>query len=159
MSVRVQSDDFDLGREIAGLTAGRTDIGAIVTFTGLVRGKAGGKQLSSMTLEHYPGMTEAELAGVEAEAHARWPLQASLIVHRTGALLPGEQIVLVIAASLHRHAAFEAAAFLMDYLKSRAPFWKKETGLDGSGGWVDARDSDAAAMARWAATGSGSKPG
>lgn len=155
MSVRVQAADFDVGREIALLTAGRTDIGAIVTFSGLVRGEAKGKALQSMTLEHYPGMTEAELGRVEAEALARWPLQASLIVHRIGKLKPGDAIVLVVTASPHRQAAFEAAAFLMDYLKSRAPFWKKEVAIDGSGGWVDARDSDQAALERWLPAGRG----
>ena len=149
MTVRVQSAPFDLSAEVAALTAGRTDIGAIVTFTGIVRGHANGKQLASMTLEHYPGMTEAELARVEAEANARWPLQGSLIIHRVGELAPGDGIVLVVAASPHRHAAFEAASYLMDYLKTRAPFWKKETAADGSGGWVDARESDDAALARW----------
>lgn len=150
MAVRVQTADFDVSAEIRALTAGRTDIGAIVTFTGTVRGEAKGRVLASMTLEHYPGMTEAELERVEAEAQARWPLSGSLIVHRIGELKPGDNIVLVIAASAHRHAAFDAASFLMDYLKSRAPFWKKETGLDGTGGWVDARDSDTAALERWA---------
>ena len=149
MAVRVQSADFDTGQEIAALTGARTDVGAVVTFTGLVRGEALGKTLVSMTLEHYPGMTEAELGRVEQEAQARWPLQATLIVHRVGTLAPGDQIVLVVAASLHRQAAFEAAAFLMDYLKSRAPFWKKELALDGSGGWVDARESDSVAVQRW----------
>ena len=149
MTVRVQTGPFDLSAEIAALTAGRTDIGAIVTFTGTVRRVSHGRPIASMALEHYPGMTEAELARVEAEAHDRWPLQASLIIHRAGTLLPGEGIVLVIACSPHRHAAFEAASFLMDYLKTRAPFWKKETGLDGSGNWVDARESDDAALARW----------
>ena len=149
MSVRVQSGAFDLSAEVAALSAGRTDIGAIVTFTGAVRGEAGGRPLASMTLEHYPGMTEAELGRVEAEAHARWPLQGSLIVHRVGELKPGEGIVLVVTASAHRQAAFEAASFLMDYLKTRAPFWKKEAGPDGSGGWVDAREADEAARARW----------
>ena len=149
MAVRVQAEDFDVGRETSALTAGRTDIGAIVTFTGTVRGEAKGRPLASMTLEHYPGMTEAELERVEAEAHARWPLDASLIIHRYGELKPGDNIVLVIAASRHRHAAFEAAAYLMDYLKSRAPFWKKETALDGTGHWVDARETDEAALARW----------
>ena len=149
MAVRVQSADFDVGQEIAALTAGRSDIGAVVTFTGLVRGEANGKQLGSMTLEHYSGMTEAELARVETEALARWPLQASLIVHRIGRLLPGANIVLVVTASPHRLAAFEAAEFLMDYLKTRAPFWKKELAVDGSGGWVDARDSDDTALERW----------
>ena len=151
MAVRVQTEDFDISREIATLTASRTDIGAVVTFTGLVRGVSGATNLATMTLEHYPGMTEAELVRVEAEAQARWPLQASLIVHRVGALGPGANIVLVIAASAHRHAAFEAAGFLMDYLKTRAPFWKKETGADGHGSWVDARESDGKAAARWGA--------
>jgi molybdopterin synthase catalytic subunit len=155
VAVRVQTEDFDISREIAALTAGRTDIGAVVTFTGLVRGSAHGAALSTMTLEHYPGMTEAELARVETEAHARWPLQASLIVHRVGALAPGANIVLVIAASPHRKAAFEAAEFLMDYLKTRAPFWKKETDAGGHGSWVDARESDDAAVKRWGGLGTG----
>lgn len=149
MAVRVQDAPFDISTEVAALTAGRTDIGAIVTFTGTVRGMSEGRALAAMTLEHYPGMTQAELARVEAEAHARWPLQASLIIHRVGALAPGDGIVLVVAASPHRHAAFEAASFLMDYLKTRAPFWKKETGLDGNGDWVDAREADEAALSRW----------
>ena len=149
MAVRVQKEDFDVGAEIRRLTAERTDIGAVVTFTGVVRGEAKGQPISSMTLEHYPGMTERELARVEDEARSRWPLQASLIIHRIGELKPGDNIVLVITASAHRHAAFEAAAFLMDYLKTRAPFWKKETGPDGAGHWVDARESDEAALERW----------
>jgi molybdopterin synthase catalytic subunit len=149
MSVRVQAEDFDVGREIATLTARRTDIGAIVTFTGTVRGEAKGRAIVSMTLEHYPGMTEAELERVEAEAHARWPLDATRIIHRYGELRPGDNIVLVVAASRHRQAAFEAAEYLMDFLKSRAPFWKKETATDGSGQWVDARETDEAALARW----------
>ena len=149
MPVRVQREDFDVGAEIKLLTAGRTDIGAIVTFTGTVRG--GDKTIASMTLEHYPGMTEAELERVEAEARRRWPLQASLIVHRYGELRPGENIVLVVTASPHRQAAFQSAEFLMDYLKTRAPFWKKEAGADGKGDWVDARESDDAATARWGA--------
>jgi molybdopterin synthase catalytic subunit len=147
--IRVQAEDFDVGVETRRLIAGRTDIGAIVTFTGTVRDSAAGRPLVSMTLEHYPGMTEAELARVEAEACARWPLQASLVIHRFGTLKPGDNIVLVIAASPHRQAAFEAAAFLMDYLKTRAPFWKKETAPDGSGSWVDARETDDAALRRW----------
>jgi molybdopterin synthase catalytic subunit len=149
MAVRVQAEDFDVGAEVQRLAAGNTDIGAIVTFTGTVRGMAKGRAIVSMTLEHYPGMTEAELARVEAEALARWPLDATLIVHRFGELKPGDNIVLVVAASRHRQAAFEAAAFLMDFLKSRAPFWKKETTADGTGHWVDARETDAAAMERW----------
>jgi molybdopterin synthase catalytic subunit len=149
MAVRVQLDDFDVGAEIAALTAGRTDIGAVVTFTGLVRGSAGGRDLTSMTLEHYPGMTEAELEQVEAEARERWPLQATLVVHRIGELRPGANIVLVVTASAHRQAAFEAAEFLMDYLKTRAPFWKKEAFADGQATWVDAREADTAATRRW----------
>ena len=149
MSVAVQTEDFDIAREVAALTAGRTDIGAIVTFSGVVRGTSEGSTLSTMTLEHYPGMTEAELARVEAEAHKRWPLQGSRIVHRIGTLAPGDNIVLVVTASAHRQAAFEAAAFLMDYLKTRAPFWKKETDASGAGHWVDARESDDAALKRW----------
>ena len=149
MAVRVQLEDFDAGTEVRRMTAGRTDIGAVVTFTGLVRGEAKAQPITAMTLEHYPGMTEQELARVEAEANERWPLQASLVVHRYGELKPGDNIVLVVTASAHRQAAFDAANFLMDYLKSRAPFWKKETGADGEGQWVDARDSDAAALDRW----------
>jgi len=149
VSVAVQTEDFDIAREVAALTAGRTDIGAIVTFSGVVRGTSEGSTLSTMTLEHYPGMTEAELARVEAEAHKRWPLQGSRIVHRIGTLAPGDNIVLVVTASAHRQAAFEAAAFLMDYLKTRAPFWKKETDASGAGHWVDARESDDAALKRW----------
>jgi molybdopterin synthase catalytic subunit len=148
--IRVQAEDFDVGVEQRRLLSARTDIGAVVTFTGTVRGTAGGRPITSMTLEHYPGMTEAELERVETEANARWPLQASLIIHRYGALKPGDNIVLVIAASPHRHAAFEAASYLMDFLKTRAPFWKKETGTDGTGQWVDARESDDAALAKWA---------
>jgi molybdopterin synthase catalytic subunit len=149
MGVRVQREDFDVGEEVRRLTAGRTDIGAIVTFTGTVRGGTGPDAIAAMTLEHYPGMTEAELARVEAEAAGRWPLQASLIVHRVGKLEPGENIVLVVTASAHREAAFAAAEFLMDYLKTRAPFWKKELGPDGTERWVDARASDDRAAERW----------
>ncbi len=149
MAVRVQAGDFDIGAEVAGLVAGDTDIGAVVTFTGTVRGDANGESIVAMELEHYPGMTEAELERIEAEATARWPLQRSLVIHRYGPLAPGENIVLVVTASRHRQAAFEAAAFLMDFLKTRAPFWKKETRADGSGGWVDARVTDDDALARW----------
>jgi len=149
VGVRVQSEDFEIGAEVARLAAGRTDIGAIVTFTGTVRADNKGSTITGMTLEHYPGMTEQELARVEAEANARWPLQASLIVHRVGELKPGANIVLVVTASAHREAAFDAAAFLMDYLKTRAPFWKKEVGADGRGQWVDARESDDRATERW----------
>jgi molybdopterin synthase catalytic subunit len=149
MSVAVQIEDCDIAREVAALTAGRTDIGAIVTFSGVVRGTSEGSELSSMALEHYPGMTEAELARVEAEAHKRWPLQGSRIVHRIGKLAPGDNIVLVVTASAHRQAAFEAAAFLMDYLKTSAPFWKKETDASGVGHWVDTRESDDEALEKW----------
>lgn len=149
MAVRVQREDFDIGAEVQRLTAGRTDIGAIVTFTGTVRADGAGSGVAAMTLEHYPGMTEEELARVEAQAAARWPLQASLVVHRVGTLRPGDNIVLVVTASAHRQAAFDAAAFLMDYLKTRAPFWKKELTADGRERWVDARESDDAAAERW----------
>jgi molybdopterin synthase catalytic subunit len=149
VAARVQREDFDIGAEVTRLTEGRTDIGAVVTFTGTVRGDAG-DGVVAMTLEHYPGMTEEELARVEAEAAARWPLQASLVVHRVGTLRPGDNIVLVVTASAHRQAAFDAAAFLMDYLKTRAPFWKKEVTADGDERWVEARESDDTAAERWA---------
>jgi len=149
MTVRVQTQDFDIRAEVEQLAAGRTDIGAVVTVTGPVRGEVKGKPITSMLLEHYPGMTEVELERVEAEAHRRWPLHASTIIHRYGELKPGDNIVLVVTASSHRHAAFEAAAFLMDYLKSNAPFWKKETLAEGESRWVDARESDEDALARW----------
>jgi molybdopterin synthase catalytic subunit len=149
LGVRVQREDFDVGAEVSRLVGGRRDIGAVVTFTGIVRDKNSGGPIAGMTLEHYPGMTEAELGRVEAEASKRWPLQASLIVHRVGALTPGDNIVLVVTASSHRQAAFAAAEFLMDYLKTRAPFWKKERAPDGSEHWVEARDSDEAAAERW----------
>ncbi|UPH71684.1 molybdenum cofactor biosynthesis protein MoaE [Abyssibius alkaniclasticus] len=142
MGVSVQAEDFDLGAELAALRAGRSDIGALVSFSGLVRDMPGGG--GGLTLEHYPGMTEKALAAIEAEACARWDLQASRIIHRYGALAPGAQIVMVAAASRHRHAAFEATSYMMDYLKSRAPFWKKE-----GASWVDAREADEAALARW----------
>jgi molybdopterin synthase catalytic subunit len=148
MAVRVQREDFDLGAELAALRAGRTDIGALVSFTGLVRDMDG--RLTGFELEHYPAMTEKALRGIESQAHARWPLRASLIIHRFGPLAPGEQIMMVATASAHRQAAFEAAAFLMDYLKSRAPFWKKETTPEDAR-WVDARDEDEAALERWSA--------
>jgi molybdopterin synthase catalytic subunit len=151
LSVRIQQEDFDVGAEIKRLTAGRPDIGAVVTFTGTMRGESAGVLLTTLTLEHYPGMTEAELARVEAQATARWPLQGVTIIHRTGALRPGDNIVLVVTASAHRQAAFAAAQFLMDYLKTSAPFWKKETGADGQDRWVGTRESDAGALKRWQA--------
>ena len=149
MAVRVAREDFDVGTEVARLTAGRSDIGAIVTFSGTVRGGSGADAITAMTLEHYPGMTEAELARVEAEAGKRWPLKASLIVHRIGTLKPGDNIVLVVTASAHRQAAFAAAEFLMDYLKTRAPFWKKEMRADGQARWVAASECDREAAGRW----------
>ena len=146
--VRVQAETFDVGAETARLTFGRTDIGAVVAFTGLCRDEAG--TLAALEIEHYPGMAEAEIAWVEAEAEARWPLTGVAIIHRFGRIAPGEPIVLVIAASRHRDAAFAAASFLMDYMKTRAPFWKKEHRLDGSSGdWVAAKGADEAAAARW----------
>jgi molybdopterin synthase catalytic subunit len=149
--IRVQREDFNVGAEIAAMTAGREDIGAVVSFTGLVRAGAGADAITAMTLEHYPGMTEGELERIEAEARERWPLSASLIVHRHGRLVPGENIVLVITASPHRQAAFEAAEFLMDFLKTNAPFWKKEERDGGESGWVEAKAADDAAAERWKA--------
>ena len=146
--IRVQAEDFDIGAEIAALTAGRTHIGGVVTFTGLVRYFAEGAALSTRPLELYPGMTERMLEGIAAEANRRWPLDASLIVHRYGPLEPGENIVLVITASAHRQAAFEAAEFLVDWLKTKAPFWKREAGPDGDR-WVEAKGTDDEAAARW----------
>lgn len=150
MSVSVQEQPFDVGAELAELTAGRTDIGGVALFTGLVRDVAGGDRVSAMTLEHYPGMTERKLEEIEAEARTRWPLIATRIVHRYGRMTPGDGIVLVICASAHRDAAFEAARFLMDWLKTKAPFWKLEETPQG-GRWVEARDSDDEAAARWQA--------
>ncbi len=149
MAVRVQAEDFDISTEVDALTAGRTDIGAIVTFTGTVRDEGGGQAVSAMTLEHYPDMTVKELDSVEKQALARWPITASLIIHRYGRLLAGDNIVLVITASAHRQAAFESAEFLMDYLKTSAPFWKSEEGPGGAARWVAARGDDDAASARW----------
>jgi molybdopterin synthase catalytic subunit len=153
-TVRVQAEDFDVSAEIAALCEARADIGAVVTFTGLVRDMAGDQPISSMTLEHYPGMTEAALEAIAADAQTRWPLQGVTVIHRYGPLAPGDRIVLVVAASPHRQAAFEAAEFLMDYLKTRAPFWKKEETPKGAR-WVDARDADDTAAARWAKGGQG----
>lgn len=147
-TVRIQREDFDVAAEIARLTAGRADVGAVVTFSGLCRDEAGA--LAALELEHYPGMAEAEITRIAAEAIGRWPLQGLTAIHRHGRIGPGENIVLVVAVSSHRQAAFEAANFLMDFLKSRAPFWKKEHRADGSeGGWVDAKEADEEAAARW----------
>jgi molybdopterin synthase catalytic subunit len=146
--IRVQTEDFDPGAEIARLHAGRSDIGAVVSFVGLVRETSHGEKLASMTLEHFPGMTERELLRIADEARARWKLDDVIVVHRVGELKPGERIVLVVTAAAHRGAAFEAAEFLMDYLKTRAPFWKREMRASGEY-WVEARASDDAAAERW----------
>jgi molybdopterin synthase catalytic subunit len=150
--IRVQEAPFDVGAELEALRAGRTDIGALASFVGLVRDHAGEQATLAMTLEHYPGMTEKKLAEIEAEARARWPLQACLIVHRYGRMLPGEPIVLVATASQHRAAALDACAFLIDWLKTQAPFWKlEETPEDAAAAprWVEARETDERAAARW----------
>lgn len=147
-TVRVQAEDFDVGTEQARLVAERTDIGAVVAFTGLCRDEGGA--LAALELEHYPGMAEAEMTRVMDEARARWPLGGAVVIHRHGRIAPGGNIVLVATASAHRAAAFAAAEFLMDYLKTRAPFWKKEHRRDGtSGGWVEAKQADDAAAERW----------
>jgi molybdopterin synthase catalytic subunit len=143
--VRIQNAPFDAGAEIAALTAGTSDVGAVVTFTGHVRGEDG---VVSLTLEHYPGMTEREIARHVAAAQARWPLLGTTIVHRIGTLSMREAIVLVAVASRHRDAAFAAAEFLMDYLKARAPFWKQEH-RNGEAAWVEGKDSDAQRVKRW----------
>ena len=146
--VRVQSEDFDAAAEARALSAGRADVGALVTFVGLCRDEGG--TLAALEIEHYPGMAEAEIERVVAEAEARWPLIGVVAIHRFGAIAPGEQIVMVAAASAHRGAAFAAAEMLMDYLKTRAPFWKRARLTDGSTqGWVEARDADDAAAQRW----------
>lgn len=146
--IRVQAEDFDVAQETEALTGGRTDIGAVVTFVGRVRGAEAEGAQSVMTLEHYPGMTEKMLQEIEAQAHERWALDACLVVHRHGALKPGDNIVLVITASAHRRDAYEASEFLMDCLKTKAPFWKHEDGPDG-GDWVAAKGSDDDAAQRW----------
>jgi molybdopterin synthase catalytic subunit len=152
--IRVQREDFDPADETAKLVAGNHAIGGVVTFTGLVRDladtPAGADRISAMTLEHYPGMTEKMLARIEAEALERWPLDASLIIHRYGRLEPGDRIVFVLTASAHRQAAFEANMFLVDWLKTKAPFWKREDAGSGAH-WVEARDTDEAAAGRWRA--------
>lgn len=146
--VRIQAEDFDPAAEIDGLVAGKANIGAVVTFTGLCRDEAG--RLSALELEHYPGMAEEEIGRIARDACRRWPLDGILAIHRHGRIAPGGNIVLVVTASRHRRAAFEAAEFLMDYLKTRAPFWKKEhLKSGGAGEWVDARESDSADADRW----------
>lgn len=148
-TIRLQSEDFDAGAETAKLTQGRSDVGAVVTFIGICRDHEGGRGVTAMTLEHYPGMAEEEIARHVADAQARWPLLGVTVIHRYGRMLPGDNIVLVATASAHREAAFEAASFLMDYLKTRAPFWKLEERPDGQD-WVAAKDADDTAAARWA---------
>ena len=147
-TIRIQEADFDTAREIAVLTHGQTDIGAVVTFSGICRGSERGEDIAALTLEHYPGMAEAEIARHAEQAMSRWPLQGLTVIHRSGRIRPGENIVLVVTASQHRQAAFEAAEFLMDYLKTSAPFWKREERAEGTN-WVEARDHDNAAAARW----------
>ena len=147
-TIRIQEADFDVAQEIAALTKARTDIGAVVTFSGICRGSENGEPIAALTLEHYPGMAEAEIGRHADEALSRWPLQGLTIVHRFGRIAPGENIVLVVTASPHRQAAFEAAEFLMDYLKTNAPFWKREESENGTS-WVEARDHDDASAARW----------
>jgi molybdopterin synthase catalytic subunit len=150
--IRVQQEDFDTGVEMAGFASGNHAVGGICTFVGVVRDGTGSAvddaSVGAMTLEHYPGMTEKELERLEAEAHGRWPLEDTLIIHRYGRLVPGDRIVLVATASAHRKAAFEACEFLMDWLKTRAPFWKKEETPDGAR-WVAAKDTDDSAAKRW----------
>ena len=146
--ISVQEQDFDPGAELAALTDGRTDIGAAISFVGLVRDIHGGDQVSALTLDHYPGMTERELEKIAGEAANRWPLDDVRIVHRFGRMLPGERIVLVITLSAHRRAAFEACDFIMDCLKTRAPFWKREETAQGDH-WVTAKASDDADADRW----------
>jgi len=148
-TVRLQSEDFDVAAESAALSRGRTDIGALVTFTGICRGAESGDPIAALTLEHYPGMAEAEIMRHVDQAKARWPLLGVTVIHRHGRIEPGQNIVLVVTASSHREAAFAAAEFLMDYLKTQAPFWKQVEGKIGTT-WVDAKETDDAAAARWA---------
>ncbi len=148
-AIRVQEAPFDVGAEFAALTAGRADIGGIGCFVGTVRGDVGGRALAAMTLEYYPAMTERALAAIAAEAEGRWELLGGTIIHRVGRLLPAAPIVLVLAAARHREAALAATGFLIDWLKTKAPFWKKESFADGGEVWVEARAADEAAAARW----------
>ncbi len=148
-TVRVQPEPFDVGQEMASLTAGRIDIGGIGCFVGVVRGDDGPDGLAALTLEHYPGMTEKSLRGIAAEAEARWSLLACTVIHRVGRLEPGAPIVLVLTASAHRAPALAATTFLIDWLKTRAPFWKQEQFADGAERWVEARSEDDEAAARW----------
>ena len=148
VTIRIQQADFDIAQEISALTKERTDIGAIVSFSGICRGTEGSETIAALTLEHYPEMAEAEIARHAETAMSRWPLTGLSVIHRVGRIKPGENIVLVLTASQHRQAAFQAAEFLMDYLKANAPFWKREESADGTS-WVDARNHDDAAAARW----------
>ncbi|MDE2332131.1 MAG: molybdenum cofactor biosynthesis protein MoaE [Bradyrhizobium sp.] len=148
VTIRIQEADFDVAREIAALTQSRKDIGAVVSFSGICRDSEGGAPISALTLEHYQGMAEAEIARHAETAMSRWPLNGLTVIHRVGRIMPGENIVLVLTASAHRQAAFEAAEFLMDYLKTNAPFWKREESAKGTS-WIEARDHDDAATARW----------
>jgi molybdopterin synthase catalytic subunit len=148
MTVRVQTEDFDISREIASLRKGNPRIGAIASFIGVVRDLNEGDSVAEMTLEHYPGMTEKSVAGIITEARARWQVMDALVIHRIGTLKPLDQIVLVVVSSAHRGDAFAACEFIMDYLKTRAPFWKKEQ-TGGGARWVDARAADDAAADRW----------
>ncbi len=147
-TIRLQREAFDSAAEVAKLTRGRTDIGAVVTFTGICRGDENGETIAALTLEHYPDMAEAEIAGHAEEAGKRWPLLGATVIHRYGRIAPGEDIVLVVTASSHREAAFSAASFLMDYLKTRAPFWKQVERPSGKT-WVEAKAADDAAAERW----------
>ena len=148
--VRVQAEPFDTGREIARLYDGAPGVGAVASFVGVVRGENDGRPVGSMFLEHYPGMTEGAIEGIVADARARWTLEAATVIHRVGPLAPGDPIVLVAAASSHRGEAFAACEFVMDFLKTKAPFWKKEATPDG-GRWVGTRGSDFEAVDRWRA--------
>jgi molybdopterin synthase catalytic subunit len=148
VTVRIQEADFDIAREIAALTQGRTDIGAVVSFSGICRGSESGEAIAALTLEHYPEMAEAEIMRHAETAMARWPLTGLTVIHRVGRITPGENIVLVLTASQHRQAAFQAAEFLMDYLKANAPFWKREESAAGTA-WVEAHGHNDAAAARW----------
>jgi molybdopterin synthase catalytic subunit len=150
-TVRVQEAAFDVGAELAALSAGRADIGGIGCFVGTVRDRGSGRPIAAMTLEHYPGMTERAMAAIAAEAESRWDLLGCTLVHRVGRLEPGAGIVLVLAAAAHRQAALDATAFLIDWLKTGAPFWKKESFADGGEAWVEAREADTHAAARWQA--------
>ena len=146
--IKVQREDFDIGAELAQLTDGNTKVGGLASFVGLVRDLADQGAVSAMTLEHYPGMTEKRLAEIEAEARARWPLESVLIIHRYGKLEPGDRIVLVATTSAHRQAVLESCAFLIDWLKTKAPFWKLEEGAKGAA-WVEAKASDDKAAEKW----------